>query len=128
MDTDDVFRARLETVFVKLLSLDTLSLRFVNFLGCIDARLLQLGTLSLQCLDLFNVALDLGALIRTELRHVDIWVLAHYPLLALDATLLVELTLRLIEDVIDSFLDSLIDKSLATRSLLRKRCITHSLS
>lgn len=88
VDPDDFLRARLEAVVIELLLLDAFALGLVQVLRRVETLLLELDRLALQGFDLFDLLLDLGALLGLQPGHVNIWVLANDALLVLQTALL----------------------------------------
>ena len=113
MDANDFLRTRFETFIVELLFLNAFPLSFIDMLGGRLAFILELHSLTLHRLDLLDLLLDSSLLLRVETTHVNLWILAGNPLWSLDPTLLVQLTLRLIKNIIYLILDGLIDLALA---------------
>ena len=113
VDAYNLLGARLNAILVKLLSFNTLTLSVVDgFRGC-QTLLFQLYVRSLELLDFLNLKLYLALLFWSKFLHVNIRIYVHYALLVLKPALLDNLSARLLKNVINFVLDSLINLTLA---------------
>jgi len=107
------------------LRLHTLALGLVDVFRGSEALFFQLNCISLQSFDVLDLSFNFGTLLCRQHAHVHFGVLSNYALFVLNSTLLVWLATRLLKNIVNLFLDGLVDLSL-TLGGLGETCVTFS--